>query len=320
MKKKQIFMFSGQGSQYYQMGKELYENNATFKKAMHVCNEIATPLLGGASLIDAMYPENKKGEAFDRLLYTSPALISVQYSMASLLKEKDILPDLTLGYSLGEIVAAIVSGIITLEDGLKLVINMAYQAEEKTPRGKMLAIVADKMIIANDPDLFSSCWLAGTNFPGNFVVSGLAEDILELQKALQKEGITTQELPVNQGFHCPLIDGMEIDFKKEIANYKIFDQVTPFISSYKTEIVEEITEDYFWEVIRYPVNFQRTILNLIEKEDGIFIDLGPSGSLATSVKYILSRNNDSVPYQIMNQYGRNLQMLEKFITGITVSI
>lgn len=318
MSKKKIFMFSGQGSQYYQMGKEFYENNEAFKKAMHVCNEIVTPLIG-TSLLEIIYPEGKKHEPFDRLLYTCPALISIQYSMVSLLKEKGIHPDLTLGYSLGEVVAAIISGAISLEDGLELVIKMAHLAEEKTPQGKMLAIVADKMIIANDPDLFNNCWLAGTNFPGNFVVSGLPEDILKLQKSLQQDGITTQELPVNQGFHSPVIDSMEIDLKKELSGYGNSKTHTPLISSYKMNVIDEISNDYIWEVVRYPVNFERTILNLLQKEDGIFIDVGPSGSLATSVKYILPENTDSIPIQIINQYGRNLNMLEKFLSGMSIS-
>ena len=101
MNKKSVFMFSGQGSQYYRMGKELYEHHKTFNYWMDACNEIVSPLIK-TSLTDIIYDNDKKGEAFDRLLYTNPALVSIQYSMFQVLKNIGIHPDYLLGYSLGE--------------------------------------------------------------------------------------------------------------------------------------------------------------------------------------------------------------------------
>ena len=317
MSNKQIFMFSGQGSQYYQMGKELYQRNNSFKHWMNVCNEIASELLH-TSLIDTIYPEDKKGQAFDRLLYTNPALISIQYSLAKMLNDKGIYADYLMGYSLGEVAASVVSEAISLEGGLKLVIEMAQLAEQKSPKAKMLAIVAEKIIVANDPMLFSKCWITGTNFPGNFVVCGLPEDIDILQKELQGDGITTQLLPVNTGFHTPLINDFEEEFKQSIKKLPRKKSKTPVISSCKQQILEELNDDYFWEVIRYPVNFMNTVETVVAKEDYVFIDLGPSGSLATSIKYILPSNSVSMPFQILNQFGKNLVMLEKLEKNLSV--
>lgn len=317
MSNKNVFMFSGQGSQYYKMGKELYLNNSTFKYWMDTCSEIVEPLLK-TSLTDIIYDEDKRGVPFDRLLYTNPALLSIQYSMFQVLKDVDVHPDFLMGYSLGEIAALIVSGAVALEDGLKLVVEMANVVEEKTSKATMLAIMADKMIMVEYPDFFSQCWLIGTNFSGNFVVCGLPKNITDLQQLLIQKGITTQILPVNEGFHTPLIDSFETDFKKQVGSIQFSEIEIPIISSRKATVVEELNSDYFWDVIRYPINFQRTVENILKEGDFTFIDLGPSGSLATSVKYILPPNSRSTQVQILNQYGRNLTMLERFTTSLSM--
>jgi bacillaene synthase trans-acting acyltransferase len=318
MSKKRVFMFSGQGSQYYQMGKELYQNNETFKYWMGVCNEIVSPLIN-TSLIDIIYHRGSKADPFNRLLYTNPALLSIQFSMARTLNDSGVHPDYLLGYSLGEIIASVVSGVVTLDDGLELVVQIARFAEEKTPDTRMLAIMEDKMIVANDPDLFSKCWITATNFTGNFVVCGLRQDIDLLQQTLKSKEIMTQQLPVIQGFHTPMLESFENEFKQYIKELNLSTGKIPIISSYKTDLVSDFRDDYFWEIIRFPVNFQRTVENIVEKEDAVFIDVGPSGSLATSVKYILSSKSASIPLQTMNQYGRDLIMLEKFQTNLSVA-
>ena len=318
MNKKSVFMFSGQGSQYYRMGKELYEHHKTFNYWMDACNEIVSPLIK-TSLTDIIYDNDKKGEAFDRLLYTNPALVSIQYSMFQVLKNIGIHPDYLLGYSLGELTTAIVSEVITLEDGLNLVVDMANLVEEKTPKTTMLAIMSGKEIIVENPDFFMDCWLIATNFSGSFVMCGLPNDISSLQYMLQEKGITTQLLPVNFGFHTPLIDALENQFKKRVEKIHLSTAKIPIISSKESGIINELTHDYFWEIIRYPVNFERTVKNIVQDKNCVFIDLGPSGSLATSVKYILNSNPGDLPLQILNQYGKNLNALEKFTTDFSLA-
>jgi acyl transferase domain-containing protein len=85
----------------------------------------------------------------------------------------------------------------------------------------------------------------------------------------------------------------------------------PIISSLKTEIIQELNEDHLWDVIRYPVNFEQTVNRILKMGDYIFIDSGPSGTLATCVKYMLPPNAGSITLQMMNQFGRDLSAIEK---------
>lgn len=305
-----VFMFSGQGSQYYQMGRELYEEHPRFKLWMNHCNQIVSPLIE-VSLIDVLYGKHNKSEPFDRILYTNPALISIEYSLAKILIEAGIKPDIFLGYSLGEITAAILSQGMSLEQGLQLSIEFAKLLERESPAAGMLAIMESEGIISKFPELFENCWLSGQNFHNNFVVSGLSEEIHILQKTLHRKNIISQRLAVNYGFHSKIMDPLEAHFKFFAQNIHFFKLRTPVVSCLTSESLLELDERYLWNLVRDRVNFKKTIENLVKHGDYIFIDVGPSGTLSTLVKYLLPAHSRSIYMETMNQYGRNLDSLKK---------
>lgn len=308
-------MFSGQGSQYYQMGKELYENHAQFKFWMDHCDEIVQSHIQ-TSLIDVLYSGRKKSESFDHLLYTNPALLCIEYSLVRVLMEMGVQPDFLMGYSLGEITASVVSGAISLGEGIQLVVGMARLAEENTQQVEMLAVLESQEITTELPELFKNCWVTGRNFQRSFVVGGLPNDIRYLQEGLNKINLISQKLPIKYGFHTELIDPIESEFKKLISKLSISSIGIPLISSLKNEAVQEISKDYFWEVIRYPVDFKKTVEWMLRKGDYIFIDVGPSGTLATFVKYILPSDSRSISLQMINQFGNDLKSIEKLKTSL----
>lgn len=315
MNKQIVAMFSGQGSQYYQMGKELYYNHSRFRYWMNHCDEIAQPLVL-TSLVTEIYQEIGKGQPFDRILYTNPALICIEYSLACILKEMGVQPDYLMGYSLGEITAAIVSEVITLKDGLRLAVELAKLVEEKTPRVEILAIIEPRDIIADMPDLFQNCWVTGTNFQRNFVVSGLPHDIRQLEQGLTKRNKLFQKLPVKYGFHTELIDPIEDEFKQLVRDIEMGPFTIPIISSIKQETVENTDDNFFWEVIRYPVDFEKTVKAMLAHGDYIFIDAGPSGILATFVKYNLAFDSTCLTLQMLNPFGKDMSSMEKLRTSI----
>ena len=276
MNKQIIIMFSGQGSQYYQMGKELYNNHRRFKYWLDYCDEIAQPFIK-TSLVAEVFQDIGKDQPFDRILYTNPALICIEYSLVRILMEMGVQPDCLMGYSLGEITASIVSEVISLKDGLRLAVELAKLLEEKTPEVEMLAIIEPREIMAEMPNLFKNCWVTGTNFPRNFVVSGLPHYIRQLKKGLANSNRLFQKLPVKYGFHTELIDTIKEQFKQLFHSIKMGPITIPIISALKHDIVEKIDADFFWEVIRYPVDFEKTIKAIIVHGDYIFIDAGPSG-------------------------------------------
>lgn len=312
-------MFSGQGSQYYHMGKELYENHARFRLWMDHCDDIAYSFLQ-ASLIDHIYDKHvSKSDPFDRVLYTNPALLCIEYSLAQILMEMHLQPDYLLGYSLGEITAAVISGAVSLEDGIQLTVDYARLLERGTLPARMLAIIGSTDITTQFPGLFQKCWITGRNFQNNFVVSGLPKDIHDLQEALNQKNILTQKLPVNYGFHTELMDPIENEFKQLVRRVNAFPIRIPTISALKTETVEEINADYFWKVTRHPVEFEKTICSMLQGDDYIFIDVGPSGTLATFIKYLLPSHSGSVHLEVINQFGKDINTIEKLKAKLPLS-
>lgn len=303
-------MFSGQGSQYYEMGKELYENNEQFRYWMDRSSEIAYPLIG-ISLIDVLYRGKKKSEAFDNIVYTNPALLSIQYSMFKLLNEMNIYPDFLLGYSMGELHAAVASEGISLEDGINISVEIAKLTNERTQLTGMLAIVGSKLMMKHYSDLFNNCDLTAENFQDNFVVSGLPTVIEKLHKKLNKENVISQILPVKYGFHTKHIDCIKNAYQQIFENIQMKSPRIPIISSLKNGIIQELSAEYIWKAIRNPVNFKQTIERIIETGDYTFIDIGPSGTLSTFVKYILPSDSDSISIQMMNQFGKDLNVIQK---------
>ena len=303
-------MYSGQGSQYYHMGKELYDKHPRFRLWMNHCSEIVSPLLSEPLLKVLYSPESSKSKPFDDITFTNPALLSIEYSLTRVLMESGIRPDYLLGYSLGEFAAAVVSGVMSLEDGLGMSVKYAHILKDKTPNSGMLAVIDSSQIIHDFPNLFEKCWLTGRNFNSNFVVSGLSKHIDELQKNLSAKGIICQKLPVNYGFHTELIDPVEADFKALFDTINLQSPQIPVISAYRTEIIDDINHDFFWNVNRYPVEFETTISKMLD-DDYHFIDVGPSGTLATFIKYLSKPSSSSSFIETINQFGKDIKTIEK---------
>jgi len=304
-----VFMFSGQGSHYYQMGRELYDNHPRFRLWMNQCNDIVSPLIN-STLLDEIYTKYEKSETFDTITLTNPALLAIEFSLAKILMEKGIKPDVVLGYSLGEITAAVVSQAVTLEEGLMLAVELGKILKESSPKGAMLAIINNESIM-DDTELFDGCYISGRNFDRNFVVSGLEVDILKLQTALKQRDILTQRLAVNYAFHSPIMETQKQQIKTIVSAINYRNPNCKFVSSNSTNIAKFINGEHLWKVLREPVDFAETIRKLLI-DDSFFIDVGPSGSLAATVKQLLPQDSRSKTAEVMNQFGKDLRTLGKF--------
>ncbi|HYJ85575.1 MAG TPA: acyltransferase domain-containing protein [Pyrinomonadaceae bacterium] len=313
MSTKTIFMFSGQGSQYYSMGRDLYDNHGTFRYWMNYCAGIAEGHLG-VNLINHIFEERAdKYEPFTRTLYTSPAIFMVNYSVAQTLMDEGIQPDILLGYSLGEIVALAVSGFVSLEDALDFLIRSSRLVETKTPPASMLAVLHSPEIVEDYPAQFHNTTVASLNFSKSFVIAGVVERLKELQRFLAEKHILTQLLPIDCGFHSPLIEGVEEEYKLMLETMRPEESRIPVISSVYSQRLDRnsITQEYYWNLIRQPVNFEKTVQMLENEGSYLYIDAGPSGTLATFVKYLVKPGSLSSALPLLDQFGYNMRNLNK---------
>lgn len=154
--------------------------------------------------------------------------------------------------------------------------------------------------------------MTGVNFDGNFVISGREPDVDTAQRALERETVLCQRLPVNYGVHTELIDPVHD------AALRLLDDVTfttpsiPLVSSVSAGRVDALSPERIWSAIREPVEFARTIGAILAEGDAIFMDIGPSATLATFVKYLLPADSGSVQVGTVNRFGNDQKSLREF--------
>ncbi|MGD8400326.1 MAG: acyltransferase domain-containing protein [Bacillota bacterium] len=304
-----VFMFSGQGSQYYNMARSLFEQNDTFCKWMLKINYIVESQVG-RSIIAELYHSQKKYEKFERLLYTHPAIFMVEYSLAQVLLKKGFEPDFVLGSSLGEFTAAALSNVISLEDSIACLLRQAEMVENYCSAGRMLAVFGPDSFFYEQPAVYQNTELVAVNYHSNFVIAGYTEAINRVIAFLKQNAITHQLLPVSFGFHSGCLDPVEKIYKDFLSQKKFQKPIIPFISCLFGKLITEIPDNYFWDVTRKPIQFQSAIRELAQK-GAVFLDLGPSGTLANFVKYNLPKESLTQYYSIITPFGQEIKKLNE---------
>lgn len=313
MKRPIVFMFAGQGSQYYLMGRGIYQKLPVFRREMQdldaVCTEIA-----GKSVIDELYrPGRTASDPFDNLLLSSLSLILVQHALLKELASRGIEPDFVLGASLGECIAAAAAGAMDVRDLVEAVSRMTEVIQARCSRGGMTAVVHDWSLFFDSPALRDRCQLAARNFRSHFVVSGKQEALRDVEGFLREKGIVFQSLPVSYGFHSTLLDSAEAEVKAIFSSKDIKAPGVPFVSCVDSRVLDRLREDYFWNVLRRPIEFQSAIEHLEERHPCTYVDLGPSGTLATFAKYNLAAHGKGRVFPILTPFADGSLNLDRTV-------
>ncbi|MBP2000166.1 acyl transferase domain-containing protein [Paenibacillus shirakamiensis] len=310
-----VFMFSGQGSQYYGMGLELFRYHAMFRKGMEELDEIFGDHTGG-SVIACLYSEQRAKPPFKDLLYTHAAIFMVEYALAQLVIEEGITPQFVTGSSMGEFASASVSGIISVEDGLTSVITQAQSIIATCEKGVMIAILHTPEIMQSWPVLQQYAELVAVNFSSHFVISALANSLTFIEAELKKQRVTYQLLPVSYAFHSSYIEPAATSYLDFLQSVSISAPQIPFISCLTGGRLAAIQSNYFWDIIRDPIDFRGALNSLPEHDEYVYVDLGPSGTLATFTKYSLPERSVNSRFTLLPPYGANIEQFTAMIRQI----
>lgn len=309
-----VFMFSGQGSQYFQMGKALYDSNREFRDCMVRLDDVARGLVGESVIATLYASANAKGDRFDRTLLTHPAIFMVEYSLAQTLMRAGVWPDMVLGASMGSFAAAAVAGFLEAEDALSAVIRQAIIMAEHGEPGGMTAILSDPALFEED-FLGRHSDLAAVNFDSHFVVSARRTELAQIEATLKLRSIAYQRLPVSLPFHSRWIDRAKTSFRAFMRSIPCKQGRLPLICSDRTTRLSDLSVDYFWDVVRNPIRFREAAMRLDREGDHRFIDVGPAGTLATFLKYSLPKTTGSSVHAILTPFGLDQKNLADVLSA-----
>jgi acyl transferase domain-containing protein len=308
VKRPLIFMFSGQGSQYFQMGKELYGQNAVFRRVVERGDALVKQQLG-RSLIAEIYGR-PRSDSFDDLTLSHPALLVIEYATYQALLSEGIRPDQVWGSSLGELIAAVAADVWSFETALQITMEQARLVTATCRRGGMLAILSEFDLYAELKNSGHDIVLAGINFKKHFTISADVPTLQELEAQLTRRGIAFQRLPVGYAFHSAAIEAVQQPFIRFCAALPMnCSPRVPFLSGATGDYIHEVTPEYIWSVVRGPMRFSEAIQRLESRGPSAFVDCGPSSTSATFVKYNLSEHSGSICLPILTPFHQGVQKL-----------
>lgn len=282
-----VFMFPGQGSQYLDMGKSLYQHEQVFRQAMDECNALLKEYLE-EDLLEIIYPAEINETTENKLKntrYSQPALFVTGYALAKLWMSWGVYPTAFIGHSIGEFVAAHFAGVLNLKDALKVIASRG-QLMSTLPAGSMLSV---RITLADiTPLLTPDISVAAVNSPLLCVVAGTLESIAAFSKKLDEKGIANRLLPTSHAFHSYMMDDVVTPFKQTLSGIAFNPPVIPIWSTVTGEKLkdEEATDRNYWaNHLRATVQFEKAGKNMLEEnQEKAFLELGPGNAAATFIR------------------------------------
>lgn len=311
-----VFSFPGQGAQYIHMGKGLYDGEQVYRNAVDECAGILTAHLD-IDIREILFPAHNGPEAEARLKdtrYTQPALFVTAYALSRLWMHWGITPTLFCGHSIGEYVAAHLSGIFNLDDALMLISKRGLMVSQ-LPSGSMLSIRNEHQNIS--ALLTENLSIAAINSPDLCVVAGPKDEVAALASQLDSLEIANKLLFTSHAFHSSMMDPIVEEFRKIVAEATLSVPAIPIISTVTGELLtdEQATDPGYWAIhLRQTVRFSDAVNTILTYDNPVFLEVGPSAVNSTLVKQIAKKA--AVPVRSIHSLNSNGNDYESLLTAL----
>ncbi|MGV0103002.1 Carrier domain-containing protein [Nostoc sp. DSM 114160] len=313
-----VFMFTGLGTHYVNMGDELYQFEPTFREHLDRCCSLFEPLLG-LNLKEVIYPtshsttettKEKSGidlrqmlgrdrqspdpaaQKLNQTYLTQPALFAIEYALAQLWISWGIRPVAMIGYSIGEYTAATIAGVLSLEDAITLVAKRAQMIQE-LPGGAMLAVPLTEQEV--QPFLNENLSLSAVNGSFQCVLAGTTQAVEELAGKLSAKGLACRQLQTSHAFHSYMMEAIADSFTELMQTISLKPPQIPYLSNVTGTWItaEQATNPSYWtQHLCQPVRFADGVNQLGTKHSPIFLEVGPGQALSSLAMQCLDNVSD----------------------------
>ncbi|WP_425585415.1 acyltransferase domain-containing protein [Streptomyces lunalinharesii] len=279
-------VFSGGGTQWVGMGRELMRTHAGFRRWMQRC-DAAVRAAGGCSVLDQLDAPADRAR-FEEMDFQQPVLFALQVALAQVWLELGIRPTAVVGHSLGEVAAACVAGLLSLDDAARVVVARSHLLERKAAPGAMISVdLPEQELLPRLAPYAEHAAVAVVNSPTSAAVSGSPEAVRALEADLRQDGVSTRNIRVERPVHSPGMDPLIAPLRELLADITPLTGTLDFHSTALADTVNPVADvDYWVHNLRNQVRFAETIGALVDDGVGTFIEIGPHETLRGAVEEI----------------------------------
>lgn len=284
-----VFVFSGQGPQWWAMGRELLAEEPVFRQKIDEC-EKALRAFGRWSLLEEL-SRDESGSRLQQTDIAQPAIFAIQVALAAVWQHWGIEPVATVGHSVGEVAAAHVAGVLSLKEAARVIFHRGRCMELASQRGRMLATglswAQAKDWVVPWADKIS---LAAFNGPNSVVLSGDGEALGDIAAKLEAAGVFCRFLQVNYAFHSQQMDPVREKLLRALGRVRVEPARLCLMSTVSgAEAAEgDFGAEYWWDNVRKPVLFATAIEALARTGHRTFLELSAHPVLGGPVAECLS--------------------------------
>ena len=272
------FVYSGNGSQWAGMGKQLLADVPVFRDAVREVDALFQHYADYS--LEAELVGSNGADRYKLTEIAQPALFALQVGVTRMLAQRGIVPTAVTGHSVGEVAAAWACGALTLADAVALIYHRSLAQASTQGSGQMTALAlgaAEMTALLNELKLSDVLALAGINSARGVTLAGNPTDLARLEAALAQRGVPFKRLDLNYAFHSVAMDPIKSRVKQTLTQIQPHAGNVPFYSTVTGAVIpgQQLDADYWWRNIRQPVLFESAVQNLIADGISLFVEIGP---------------------------------------------